>query len=240
MISAVILTKNEERNIQRCIKSLQWCDEIVIVDDYSTDKTLSKVKECKVFKRKLNGNFAAQRNFGLSKAKGDWILFIDADEIVTKELQKEIATRIKYSERNGFYLKRKDIFLGRELNYGETGNIKLLRLAKRNSGKWKRKVHEYWDINGEMCELPSPIIHYHDTNLSGFITKINYYSEIHAKENIKAGKRSNLLKIIFYPLGKFFVNYFLKLGFLDGTRGFIMATIMSFHSFLSWSRVWMD
>ncbi len=134
MISAVILTKNEEKNIQRCIKSLQWCEEIIIIDDYSIDNTLSKVKGCKVFKRKLNGNFAAQRNFGLSKAKGDWVLFIDADEVVTKELQKEIVTRIKYSERNGFYVKRKDIFLGRELNYGETGNTKLLRLSKRNSG----------------------------------------------------------------------------------------------------------
>ena len=239
MISAVILTKNEERNIQRCLKNLQWCDEIIIVDDYSTDKTLNKIKGCKVFKRRLNGNFAEQRNFGLSKAKGDWVLFVDADEVVTKELQKEIVTRIKYSKRAGFYLRRKDVFLGKELNYGETGNTKILRLARRNSGKWKRKVHEFWEIEGETCDLPSPIIHYHDMKLTDFLSKINYYSEIHAKENVKAGKKSNLWRIIFYPLGKFSVNYFLKLGFLDGTPGFIMAAMMSFHSFLSWSRVWM-
>lgn len=240
MISAVVLTKNEGKNIRRCIKGLQWCDEIIIIDDYSTDKTLNLVKRCRAFKRRLNGDFAGQRNFGLTKAKGDFVLFIDADEVVSKELQKEIITRTKYSKCSGFYLKRKDVFWGKELNYGETGNTKLIRLGRKNAGKWRRKIHEFWDIKGERCELSSPIIHYHNESLSNLIEKINYYSGIHAKENIKEGKKSNLLKIIFYPLGKFFVNYFLKLGFLDGTRGFIMAAVMSIHSFLSWSKVWMD
>lgn len=240
MISVVILTKNEEKNIQRCINNLAWSDEIIIVDDYSTDKTLKKVKGCRVFKRKLNGDFAGQRNFGLSKAKGNWVLFIDVDEVVTKELGKEILTRIKYSDKSGFYIRRVDTFLGIELKHGETGSVKLLRLAKRKSGKWKRKVHEYWGVNGETCELTYPLLHYHDQRLTSFIDKINFYSGIHAKENIKNGKRANVWRIILYPTGKFFVNYFLKLGFLDGVSGFIMATMMSFHSFLSWSKAWTD
>src|SRR3989337_253209 len=100
-LSAVILTKNEEKNIERCLKSLTFCDEIIIVDDYSEDKTLEKCQmfvfggrsnvKCQMFKRKLNGNFAEQRNFGLGKARGDWVLFIDSDEKVSKKLAEEIV-----------------------------------------------------------------------------------------------------------------------------------------------------
>src|SRR5216684_4115292 len=101
MITVVILTKNEENNIRNCINSLLWCDEIIIIDDYSTDATLLEISnlksqnlKIKIFKRKLNNDFAIQRNFGLSKAKGEWILFIDADEIVSKLLKREILSKI--------------------------------------------------------------------------------------------------------------------------------------------------
>jgi Glycosyltransferases involved in cell wall biogenesis len=119
MLSAVVLTKNEEKNIERCLESLDFVDEIVIIDDYSTDKTLNKVKsqKLKVFQRKLNGDFAEQRNFGLEKTRGEWVLFLDADEEITDELKKEIKEMIRYAtlERDdliGFYIKRRDFFLG--------------------------------------------------------------------------------------------------------------------------------
>ncbi|SRR5258708_1807333 len=250
MISAVVLTKNEEKNIKRCLSSLTWADEIIIIDDYSTDFTIRKIektnKKAKIYRRHLNNDFAAQRNYGLSKAKGDWILFLDADEIIPEALASEIYNLqfTIYKNYDGFYVKRRDFFMGREMKHGEVGNVKILRFGKRpasqtSRGKWKRKVHEYWDIDGKIGELENPILHHHTRNLSDFVNAINNYSTIHAGENEREGKRSNIWKIIFYPVGKFIYNYFFRLGFLDGTEGFIMAVMMSFHSFLAWTKIWL-
>jgi glycosyltransferase involved in cell wall biosynthesis len=242
MITAIILTKNEEERIERCIKSLLWCDEIIIIDDYSMDKTLSIASkfETRVYQRHLNNDFAQQRNFGLSKALNEWVLFIDSDEVISEKLSNEIQNKILDNQFDGFFIKRRDIFLKRELKYGETGKIKLLRLARKTSGKWKRKVHEYWDIAGKIEELKNPILHEKKEKLSVFINKLNFYSDLHAKELKKEGRSINFIKIIIWPAGKFINNYILKLGFLDGTPGFMIAFMMSFHSFLAWSKSWMD
>jgi glycosyltransferase involved in cell wall biosynthesis len=242
MITAIILTKNEEERIEKCIKSLLWCDEIIIVDDYSIDKTLRIARKFKtiVYHRHLNNDFAQQRNFGLSKAGNEWVLFVDGDEIITKKLREEILSRTEKTNCKGFYLQRRDIFLGTEMKHGETGNIKLLRLAIRNSGKWQRKVHEYWNVKGKVLELENRILHEKNENLNEFIDKLNFYSDIHARELKRERKSSNLLKVIFWPAGKFISNYFLKLGFMDGGAGFIIAVMMSFHSYLAWSKLWMD
>jgi hypothetical protein len=126
------------------------------------------------------------------------------------------------------------------MKYGETGNIKLLRLARKNSGKWARKIHEYWRVVGKTKLLTNSIIHYKNQSLAEFIQKLNIYSSLHKEELKREGKKSSLAKIIFWPLGKFIVNYFLKLGFLDGVEGLIFALLMSFHSFLAWSKQWTD
>ncbi len=245
MISAVVLTKDEEGNIEECLKSLSFCEEIVVVDDYSSDKTvekcqMSKVK-CQIYRRRLNGDFAAQRNFALKKAKHKWVLFIDADERVTPELRSEIIQlinnpMIRYS---GYYLKRKDYMWGRELRYGETGTAGLLRLAEKKAGSWKRKIHEYWDIERPTYNLKNPLLHYPHPKLSDFIESINWMSSLHAEANLDEGKHSSVIKILFWPLGKFINNYLKKLGFLDGVQGFIIALMMSFHSFLAWSKLWL-
>lgn len=261
-LSAVVLTKNEERNIEACLKTLAFCDEIIVVDDYSEDSTLEIINKlnvppgrkpsgvgdkCQIFRRRLEGDFAAQRNYGLSKAKGDWVLFVDADERVPEALADEIS-KVKSPSGpgqrqisnwvSGFYIKRQDYMWGRALHYGETASVNLLRLAKRSSGKWVRSVHETWEIEGRTYTLNHPILHYPHPTLREFITDINTFSTLHAQANNQEDKRANLVKIIFWPLGKFFYNFIYKLGFLDGLRGFIIATVMSFHSFLAWSKLW--
>lgn len=247
MITAVILTKNEEKNIKNCLDHLKWCSEIILIDDYSTDKTIKIARQAlrkfkaKIFKRHLNNNFAAQRNFGAKHAAGDWVLFVDADEIVSPKLRNEITKKItKNNKTKGYYLKRTDYFMGKPLAYGETASVKLLRLAQIKSGQWKRKVHEYWNVKGEVECLENHLLHFPHPSLSEFITDINFYSTLHAAEIQKEGKKATVFKVIFYPLAKFFLNYFVKLGFLDGKEGFTIAIIMSFHSFLSWSKSWMD
>ena len=242
-LSVVILTKNEEKNIAECIDSVSFADEVVVIDDESTDKTVNFAKKlgAKVFMRELNSDFAAQRNFGLKKANGDWILFVDADERISRVLASEINQlinnpMIKYS---GFFMKRLDHMWGRELKHGETGNIKLLRLAMKNSGKWYRRVHELWRVKGATYDLKNPLLHYPHYSVRAFLTSINSYSTSHAMANKEEGKESNLFKIIFWPPGKFFYNYLFKLGFLDGLPGFVQAMIMSFSSFLAWGKLWL-
>lgn len=240
-ISALVLTKNEEKRIEKCIKALSFCDEIIVIDDNSTDKTreLSKGLGARVYKRDMNKDVSKQTNYGMKKAKGEWMLIIDADEIVTDKLKNEIKNVLKTKAESVdcFLIKRNDYFLGKLLKHGEVSKVYLPRLLKKGKGKWKRRVHQYLEIKGGNLKLRSPLLHYHN-NLQDFITSINTWSSWHSLANKEEGKKSSLIKIVFYPILKFFKNYILKLGFLDGLHGFVHALIMSFHSFLSWSKQW--
>lgn len=237
-ISAVVLTRNEEKNIAKSLSSLSWVDEIIVIDDYSTDKTLSfpSSNKIKVYQHHLQGDFSQQRNYGLTKAKSNWILFIDADEIVSEELSQEIIEKIKSTAKEnnaGFFIRRKDYFLGRWLKHGETGNIRFVRLVKKDNGIWRGRVHEILEVKGNIGFLNHPILHYSHQSVSDFLAKINHYSDLVAQYWMEEGRRISFWEILIYPKAKFFHNYILKLGFLDGVPGFIMAVMMSFHSFLA-------
>ncbi|MCL4389892.1 MAG: glycosyltransferase family 2 protein [Patescibacteria group bacterium] len=197
MISAVILT-NKKINVG-------WCDETVIItNNHITD-------------------FARERNLGLKKAKGDWVLFIDDDEEVTPVLRDEILHTVKDTHCNGFYLKRRDYLLGKWLRFGETANVRLLRLGKKGAGQWRRAVHEVWDINDPVGVLKNPLLHRPHPTVHEFIDTINCYTDL------ESGKFS-YFRLFANPIGKFIQNYFLRLGFLDGFSGFVMAYMMSFYS----------
>lgn len=236
MITSVVLTKNEEKIIGQCLKSLSWADEIIVLDDFSTDVTIGKISELKeiedkvnIYKREVNGDFAGQRNFALSKARGEWVLFVDADEVVSKELVREILAKAK-GLTQGYYLRRQDFFLGKRLKFGETGSLRLLRLAKKGSGQWKRPVHEYWDVRGKLGVLDNPLLHDSHRDIAGFVTKINQWSEIDAQVLENEGKPFSPYRALLNPIGKFLQNYILRFGFLDGLPGFVMAYMMSLYS----------
>jgi len=258
MLSVVVLTKNEERNIQRCLRSLDFVDEIVVVDDYSSDNTLNQIlkiknqndkSKFKIFQRKLNSDFSKQRNFGIKKAKGEWVLFLDADEEVSKELKEEIKEVVRYAslERDdlvGFYIKRRDYFWGREVRFGEVLKVRrkgILRLVRKGFGQWEGKVHEKFEIRNSKFEiktLKNFINHYPHPTIKEFLQDINFYSSLRVDELFQKGKKTNILEIIFYPLFKFILNYFIYFGFLDGASGFVYAFMMSFHSFLVRSKLY--
>lgn len=245
MITVAILTKNEEKNIIDCIKSVEWCDEIIIVDDYSTDKTIENVQKLnngkiRIYKHKLDNDFAKQRNYALEKAKSEWVLFIDADERVTVSLQYEILATIngQIESQNGYYLKRKDTMWGKTLRHGELNKIKFLRLAKKNKGLWKGDVHETWDVSGRKGELGNPIIHLPHQDIKTFLEEINFYTTLRSEELFNKRIKTNSLQIIYKPVGKFLYNYIIRLGFLDGIRGLMFAIIMSMHSFLVRAKLW--
>jgi len=247
MISVIILTKNEEKNILDCLETISWADEIIILDDNSEDRTLEIVenlglKNLRIIKRELQKDFSAQRNFALSKARNEWVLFVDADERVTPELRREINDFLieekNKPEFNGVYIKRKDILWGKSLKHGEIANIKLLRLARRTSGKWQGKVHEKWIIGESPDTFSNYILHFPHPTISEFLKEINFYTTIRAMELYESGRKVSLFQIVIYPKAKFFVNYFLKLGILDGLEGFVFAILMSFHSFLVRAKLW--
>lgn len=239
MISAVVLTKNEEKNLKDCLETLRWCDEILVIDDNSTDKTSEIAKKfgAQVFTHSLNNNWAQQRNFGLEKAKEEWILFIDADEVIPPDLKKEITLAVKNKTMAGYYLRRQEFFNGKALKYGETAHY-LLRLGRKGKGKWQREVHEVWEIKGEIGKLKNPLFHYSHPTLTEFIEHVNRFSTLHAQLLLKEGVKPSLWRIIANPLAKFMQNYFFRLGFLDGTPGIIVALMMSFHSFLARAKLY--
>jgi len=168
-------------------------------------------------------DFAKERNLLLQKSSANWVLFLDSDEKMTEELKKEILN-LNAKNYDGFYIKRKIVFLGEEI-----GEDRVLRLAKRKSGKWARKVHETWEVKGRVGILKNYITHNTALNLGEYIEKMNKYSSIHAAENLREGKHSNVLKMIFYPKLKFCQNI------LQG-RGVLFSIMQSFHSFLGWAK----
>lgn len=246
MLSAVVLTKNEERHIVDCLESLSFCDEIIVIDDYSDDRTIEiikgsfKTKNIKIFKRKLNFDFATQRNFGLQKVSHEWALFIDVDERVSSFLQNEIMQAIKNPLNNhkAYAIRRIDVVWGKKLLYGETGNVRFIRLAKKDAGRWLGKVHEIWRIDGSVGQFDNPIMHYPHPTIAEFLQEINFYTSLRAQELFERGGKAYWWSIILYPKAKFFLNYILKMGFLDGLPGLIFALLMSFHSFLVRGKLW--
>jgi len=175
-------------------------------------------------------DFARERNVLLKKAKADWVLFLDTDEIISPAFRQEINQLASNSVKliNGYYVKRKNYFLGQFI-----GTDKILRLGRKDSGKWVRRVHEVWKIGKVHTGgvLDNYITHSTAENLAGYINKVNYYSDLHALANKEEGKKSNLFKIIFFPIGKFAVTLF-------KSRNIVFGIMQAFHSFLSWSKLY--
>lgn len=239
MISAVVLTHNDESTLSQTLESVTWCDEIIIIDDFSTDQTVEIAKKytSKIHVHALENDFSKQRNFGLTKARGEWVFFVDSDEVVNNVLAQEIQQAV--TSGDGYYLKRKDFIFGRWLNHGETSKVKLLRLGKKAHGIWQRPVHEVWNISGVVRTLRSPLLHFPHPNVAQFIEEINQYSTINARYFFAKNIRVSWWHIIVYPKLKFLKNYFWNLGFLDGTAGAVVAIMMSLHSFLTRAKLWL-
>ncbi len=179
----------------------------------------------------LISDFALARNQALKKAQGDWVLFVDDDEVVTPELATEIKkTIVAPSAPDGFRLRRQDILFGHSLRFGETGNFCEIRLAKKGAGEWRRPVHEHWQIDGVVGQLRNPLLHIAKTSVNSFVEKINFYTDLDAREFLHSGQEFSYFELLAKPLAKFFLNYFLRLGFLDGLPGFVMAYMMSLNS----------
>jgi glycosyltransferase involved in cell wall biosynthesis len=227
IITGIIIAKAENIS-KKILNSLGFVDEIIIV----VDSPVRKVKQggkIKTYFRPLNNNFADQRNFALSTAKNDWVLFIDDDEYVSSELAREISL-LKPGNRSGFYVNRIDTCFHQRLLHGETGHTKLLRLARKGAGKYIRPVHETWQIKGGLGELSSPLYHIKDSFISEFIDRMTHYAQIDAGALANENKPFTFWRLFFNPKAKFIQNFFVRGGLLDGTAGLFQAYLMSIQS----------
>jgi len=239
MLSGVILAKNVENTIADSVVNLSFCDEILVVDDDSKDNTALNAAKAgaSVLTHSLNGHFDQQRNYALSKAEGDWILFVDSDEEVPLNLQEEIKRAIDNGNESvgAYYLKRRDIWWGRELKYGEVFDVAhngLIRLMKKNKGEWSGTVHETFKTKSKTKTLDNFLIHRPHPTLTDFLSVINKYSTIKADELYASKIQKSIILLVLIPPLKFISTYIFKLGFLEGAAGFAYSFLMSFHSFL--------
>ncbi len=242
-LTAIVLTKNSEDVIKDCLESLQWIDEIIVVDDESTDNTreiASKFK-AKVLEVK-GGSFSDSRNYGMKKALGKWILYIDSDERITPALQKEIIKVISDSktELSTWAIPRKNIILGQEMKHGGWWPDYVKRLFKKESlKKWSGELHEEPKFKGELGYLNNPIIHQKHDNLSDMVSKTNGWSEIEAKLMLDANHpRMNIFRFITAMFREFWLRMVRNTAFFDGTKGVIYAIYQVYSRFISYAKLW--
>jgi glycosyltransferase involved in cell wall biosynthesis len=238
MISVVIIAKNEEQDLPEALESVKFADEVIVVNDGSTDKTAEVAKKsgAKVFERQLD-SYATQRNFGAEQATNDWILSLDADERVTPKLTESIKSAISSDKFDGYFIGYRNNMFGHWMRWGELAGEKHLRLYRRSAMRWERPVHEVLVGSYRLSRLPGVINHKSHQSISDLFDKINRNTDIDAEGYLKKGVREPAHKLVTYPLAKFLLNYFGKLGFLDGHAGFILAVAMSVNSFLIRSKL---
>ncbi len=240
-ISALVITKNEAENIRECLASLQWVEEIVVVDAQSTDGTAARAQEFtdKVFVRQWEG-FSAAKNFALAQCTRPWVLWIDADERVTPELRDEIiATLASEPVADGYEMPRLANFLGRWIRHGGWYPGYVLRLFRREAGRFNDKqVHEGVQIDGKINRLAQPLLHYTDRDLQHYFDKFNRYTSLAAEELQRQNKRFHLWDLLFRPAWFFLRMYVFKAGFLDGAQGFILAGLSAAYVFTKYAKLW--
>lgn len=237
MISTVILYRNEKESLERCLNSLAWCNDIVIVHDARDNLSVPSVHRegVTIIKRLLDDDFSAQRNFGMQHTKNDWILFIDADEELSSELMEIMKNFVPDAQLSAYAVPRIDIFWHRRILHGEVGTAArqgMLRLVHRKQGTWKGAVHEIFVTAGSKGRLEHSIFHYPHQTIGEFIQSINFYSSLRAREIANRSQRRLFVEMLLYPPTKFIYTFFLKFGLLDGTAGFVYSFMMAFHSFL--------
>jgi len=239
MISAIIITKNEESDIKRCLDSIKWADEIIIVDSVSTDRTVETAKNfgAKVFVKKWEG-YGAQKNFAIDKTTNDWILSIDADEEVSPELQKEIKKVIQNpGNYAAFKMPRKLIFQGKFLRWGGCYPNYQVRLFRKDKAKFSSDlVHEKLVVDGNIGSLKGSLLHYSYKDLSDYFERFNRYTTLDARKRFNKDKRFYFWYYI-QPLFKFFSMYFLRVGFIDGLHGFDWAILCAYYDFVKFQKL---
>lgn len=239
-ISVVIITGNEENNIKDCLQSVTWANEIIVVDSESSDNTVKIARDFtdKIFIQKWLG-YAKQKSYAISLASNEWILSLDADERVTKQLADEILNyNFEEAGFSGFKVKRENYFIDKKINECGWGNDYQLRLFRKSKTKLSdRLVHEGFIVDGKISNLKSSILHYSYRNLKDGFEKINVYSSLEAEEK-HGRKRVTTFRIVFLPVVAFLQHYFIRKGIKDGKHGLMISLMHAITKLLVQMKIW--
>lgn len=241
-LSAAIMTFNEEKNLDRTLKALEdICDEIVIVDSRSTDRTeeICKKYGAKFIKQKWLG-YGRQRNVAIENCSGRWILAVDADEELSPELRDRIKNIIESDDtsKKVFEINRLSVCFGKKIKYGGWGTSYAVRLFLKGAGKFNdNTVHESFVTDEMIYKIKEDIYHHSYLTLEDYFSKFNRYTTEGALEYYKKGKKASIFQIVFNPLYKFIRMYIFRLGFLDGVEGFLLASTSSLYSMVKYFKL---
>lgn len=242
-ITALAITLNEESNIKRYVESLNFVDEIIFIDSYSTDSTVKLATELgvKVIQREFD-DFSTQRNFAIDQAKNDWIVFFDLDEVVTPKLGNEIINTIaKPNTYSAYKVKRNFFFLGKHIKYGGWQSDKTIRVFNKQNCKYNGNlVHEgVKTTNANVGKLQESVNHYSYKNFDNYNQKLNLYSKLQAESLYAKKLKPNAYHFFIRPCYRFFWQYLYRMGFMDGKEGFILAYVHAFSVFKRYLQLWM-
>ena len=238
-LSVAIITLNAAAQLEACLKSVRFAEEIVVIDSGSNDGTqaLAERHGARVIQQDWLG-FGPQKQFAVEQASHDWVLCLDADERVTPQLQASIENALKNPSTAAFRFPRKNRFLGRYLKHGEGYPDWSLRLFDRRQARWSADaVHEKVETQSRIGELPGDLLHDSAESLAAYLTKQNRYTTLAADMAFATGKRAGFARIVFSPLLRFVKFYFVRQGFRDGLPGLIHIAIGCFNSFVKYSKM---
>lgn len=242
-LACVVITKNEEANIQDCLASVGWATERIVVDAESTDKTveLAHAAGAKVFVRAWPG-FGAQKNFGIVQASSEWILIVDADERVSLPLRSEVLSRIgqwKAGDPVAYEIPRKNFFYGAWVRHAGVYPDYQVRLFRRGSAEYNNvPVHENLIVQGPLGKLSSPFEHFTERRIRDHFRKFGLYTTLAAQDKRTMVQQVGALDLLVRPLVIFFKTYLLRKGFRDGVRGLIVCGFASMYTFVKYAKLW--
>lgn len=241
-LSVLIITLNEELRIKPLLDDLDFADEIIVVDSFSIDQTVSIVnsfKNVKLIQNKFD-NYTSQRNFALDYASYNWVLFLDADEKLTPELKSEIISKINAPKPASAYLVyRTFIFKNEKLRFSGWQTDKIFRLFDKSKCKYtdEKLVHEKLIVNGEIAVLKNKITHYSYTNYEDYKAKMKNYGILKAREKLKKRQKSSVFMMIFHPLYRFLYQFLIRLGFLDGSKGITICYLNAYSVYIRYQEL---
>ncbi len=239
-LTVTVITRNEASNIAAALESVSWADEVIVIDSHSTDDTVAIARRhaTRVEVRDWAG-YSDQKNYAAELARNDWILSIDADERVTRELGAEISTVLESGPKvSGYRIPRVAWYLGRWIRSTDWYPDYQLRLYDRRAGRWNgRRVHESVDLHGVAGRMHHELQHYPYRDLSHHLATIDRYTTLAAEEWLAAGRRAGALHLFFHPRFAFLRNYILRRGFRDGTAGLTVSILNSYYVFLKYAKL---
>lgn len=241
-VSAIVTTFNEEHHIAGCLASLAWCDEILVVDSFSTDRTPEIVRGIpgvRFVQRTYYGS-ASQKNWAMGEVAHDWILIFDADERCTPALQRELEELLaRGPDHHAYTIRRRVHFLDRVIRFSGWQHDQVVRLVKKGTARYpNRRVHADMTTRGPAPLLRSPMEHYMTDSLDEYVRRIEKYSFWGAAQNWKEGRRAGFAEVFGRPVWRFLRTYVFQGGFLDGMHGLVFCMLQTYGTYLKWSLLW--